>query len=292
MTETFAVVFQMGKVASTAITSALDTLPGVTAVQSHFLGADALSRVVHMAVEPMNNDYFFEHQLGQLTQNLKYTRQINRIRAGADPYRLVVLSLSRDPYSWFRSSLVQDIDGMADLLESLAPEDAGFRRAARIGAGLTRFLGMAADQISKFETVDAFRKALHARQPDAWEDLADWPFLQRQLMMNAMLTTDWFGPHLSSGLGLRLGDLSRDGQIWRYEDEHAQIGILRYEDLGTAFPDFCAWAFGTSPRLRVENASDTKPLAGVINAAFESEEGLRLRAALMRSDYASHFGYS
>lgn len=291
MTEAYAVVFQMGKVASTAITSALATLPGVTAVQSHFLGSDALCKVLNMAIEPNNNDYFFGHQLGQLTQNITCTRHINRIRAGTDPRQLVILSLARDPFAWFRSSLIQDIEGYADMLAELAPDHGGDRET-RVGHGLTRFLAIAADCIGTHPTVDAYRHALRTRAPGAWDSVAGWPYMQRQLLLSAMIPADWYLQHFGSGLGIELDQLDRHGHVWRHEEGQARIGVIRYEDLDTAFPECCQWAFGRVPRLRVENSSGSKPLSKVIATAFATEEGDRLRRALLTSNYAARFGYA
>ena len=286
----YAVVFQMGKVASTAITAALDGLPGVTAVQSHFLGPDALCKVLNMAIEPNNSEYFFGHQLGQLQQNITCTRHINRIRAGVDPRRLVILSLARDPFSWFRSSVVQDIEGYADTLSDLGGAQAG--RDARVSAGLVRFLDMAAERIEAHPDVDTYRQALRSRAPGAWEGLADWPHLRRQLLLSAMMPADWYAQHFGIGLGVRLEQLQRHGQVWRHEDGPARFAVIRYEDLATAFPEVCGWAFGQVPDLSVENASDSKPLSGVIADAFATPAGARLNRALMNSNYARHFGYA
>ncbi len=292
MSDAFAVVFQMGKVASTSLTEALDALPGVTAVQSHFLGNDALTKVMQSAIEPRISDYFFHHQLGQLSQNITHTRTINRIRHGADPRNLVVLSLSRDPFTWFRSSLVQDITGYCGMLQALAPDDADPDDAVRLRLGLTRFLGMAADLMSEHPSLDHYVACLRARAPCSWPAIAAWPFQQRQLLMAAMRPSDWFDQHFAGGLGVPLEKLTQDGAIWRHEDGPARYGVIRYEDIDHAFPEFCQWAFDKTPALKIRNASRSKPMAEVIVEAFTSPEALRLRQTLMRSDYARRFSYA
>ncbi|MEX3017126.1 hypothetical protein [Gymnodinialimonas hymeniacidonis] len=292
MTEIYGVVFQMGKVASTAITKALGSLRQVEAAHCHFLGEDALRKVLRVALNPANTDYFFNHQMGQMAENAAITRAINRIRAGTDPRRLVVLSLTRDPFTWFRSSVLQDISGYADLLCDLAPENASANRDARVRLGLTRFLGHLEEHLSDFPTVEDCLEASRSGDPHKMGRARDWPHQQRQLLLSALRPADWFNQHYRMGLGLDLTQFQRNTPLWHTTDGNAQFGIIRYEELDTAFPVFCDWALGQTPRLPVANESGRKPFSNAISAAFATQEAARLQAALKRSDYARHFGYA
>ena len=292
MKETYGVVFQMGKVASTAITKALASLRGVEAAHCHFLGEDALRKVLRVALNPANTDYFFEHQMGQMAENAVITRSINRIRAGTDDRRLVVLSLTRDPFTWFRSSVLQDINGYADLLCDLAPEGCGSGRDAQVRLGLTRFLAEMETHLSNFPSVEACLDASRSGDPDQMGAARDWSHQQRQLLLSALRPADWFNQHYRMGLGLDLDQFERSGPLWHTSDAQSQFGIIRYEEIGTAFPVFCDWTLGKTPRLPIANESGRKPFSNAIAAAFATPEATRLQTALKRSAYARHFGYA
>ena len=292
MTEVYGVVFQMGKVASTAITRAIGSIRGVEAAHCHFLGEDALKKILRVALNPANPDYFFNHQMGQMVENAAITRAITRIRAGADHRRLVVLSLTRDPFTWFRSSILQDIDGYAELLSELANDRTIASRDTRIRIGLTRFLGQLEQHLSDFPSVEACMEASRSGDPDQMGMVRDWSHHHRQLLLSALRPAEWFRQHYQMGLGLDFSRFQQDGPLWHQAAENAQFGIIRYEDLDTAFPVFCDWALGKTPRIPVMNESGRKPLSNAVAAAFATPEAARVQCALKRSDYARHFGYA
>jgi hypothetical protein len=292
VTEIYGVVFQMGKVASTAITRALGSLRKVEAAHCHFLGEDALRKVLRVALNPANADYFFKHQMGQMAENAAITRAINRIRAGTDPRRLVVLSLTRDPFTWFRSSVLQDIGGYADLLCDMAPQDATGNRDRQLRLGLTEFISQMEQHLSDFPSVESCLDASRSGDPHRMGQARHWPHQQRQLLLSALRPADWFDQHYRMGLGLDLSAFENNGTLWQAADENAQFGIIRYEDLDTAFPMFCDWALGQTPRLPVANQSGRKPFSNAIAAAFATPEATRLQTALRRSNYARQFGYA
>lgn len=292
MTEVYGVVFQMGKVASTAITRALGSLKGVEAAHCHFLGEDALKKVLRVALNPSNTDYFFKHQMGQMAENAAITRAITRIRAGTDSRRLVVLSLTRDPFTWLRSSVLQDIGGYADMLSELSSDQLTASYEARIRVGLTRFLGQLEEHLWDYPSVEACLRASTSGDPTRMGRVSDWPHQKRQLMLSALRPAEWFTQHYEGGLGLDLAEFETHGPLWHKANGNAQFGIIRYEELETAFPVFCDWALGKTPRLPVINESGRKPLSNAVAAAFATPEAAGLESALKRSDYARQFGYA
>lgn len=292
MIEVYGVVFQMGKVASTAITRALGSLRQVEAAHCHFLGEDALRKVLRVALNPSNADYFFKHQMGQMAENAAITRAINRIRAGTDPRRLVVLSLTRDPFTWFRSSVLQDIDGYADMLCGMARPDATHNRDTQLRQGLTQFITQMEQHLSDFSSVESCLEASRSGDRQRMGRAGHWTHQQRQLLLSALRPADWFDQHYRMGLGLDLATFEESGLLWHKADGNAQFGIIRYEDLDTAFPVFCDWAIGQTPRLSVANESGRKPFSNAIAAAFATPEAARLQTALKRSNYAHQFGYA
>jgi len=104
------IIYQYGKVASTSLTETLNRMSNVDAYQSHFFGEDAFRATITRLCNADTNDYFFEHSLGQLNENLKaYQLYHQKDRAGGD--RCIVLTVAREPFDWFRSSFVQEIEG-------------------------------------------------------------------------------------------------------------------------------------------------------------------------------------
>ena len=112
------IIYQYGKVASTSLTETLNRMSNVDAYQCHFFGEDAFRATITRLCNADTNDYFFEHSLGQLNENLKayqlyhqkaYQLYHQKDRAGGD--RCIVLTVAREPFDWFRSSFVQEIEG-------------------------------------------------------------------------------------------------------------------------------------------------------------------------------------
>lgn len=289
-TQTLAVVYQMGKVASTAIVEALNTLPAVTALQSHFLGNAALRDIVPTMTSPTTSDYFFHHQRGQLLRNLETTRSMQSIMAGHDPRHLVTLSMTRDPVDWARSSLLQDMDGYVDDLCALAPPDlVGLE--ARLEAGLVRALATLAEGMAAYRTPEGYLAGL--RQPDSPPRrlTATWTQPQRHILTMLMRPINWFEAHYVVFLGHKVSEMAQDGPLRVLESGRIRHVVLRYEDLTDAFPRFCELAFGQVPNLRVRNGSGSKRFAAAVDRAFATPEAAALATALRRSDYARLHGY-
>jgi hypothetical protein len=85
-------------------------MSNVDAYQCHFFGEDAFRATITRLCNADTDDYFFEHSLGQLNENLKaYQLYHQKDRAGGG--RCIVLTVAREPFDWFRSSFVQEIEG-------------------------------------------------------------------------------------------------------------------------------------------------------------------------------------
>ena len=123
------IVYQYGKVASTSLVTTFNKMRGVSAHQCHFFGEDAFRATVTRLCNPDTNDYFFKHSLGQLAENLKAYRLYHR-KDPAEDDRCIVLTVAREPFDWFRSSLVQEIEGHIPALTlSLRDRGVEFREA-------------------------------------------------------------------------------------------------------------------------------------------------------------------
>lgn len=298
MTRHFIVVYQYGKVASTSLVATLNALPGIEAVQAHFLGRDSLRDMVAQLVDPAIGDYFHRHQLGQFVENARTTRRINAHRQGlGTDSALSIISLHRDPFDWLRSSLLQDMVAYRPVLGAMPPGPASEvpGDAGRIRAGLEQVFASFCAIIDDFGDIDALLDRLGADG----RALAACPALagNRELLglFHMMLRPfSWFEAHYRPAIGYAVDDLAEVEAGVRYRDVGwASLAVLRYEDLeaqiGAAARRLGIGAIGALAR---ENESGGKDMVGPVREAFASEAAGALRARFCATSYARRFGYA
>lgn len=293
--DTFVVVYQFGKVASTSLVATLNAIDGIEAVQSHFLGRNALVQMVPMMIDHQTDQYFFHHQLGQFQRNVTITRRINEIKAGKSDSRLVILSLAREPMEWFRSSLTQDISGYQSTLTGLAQhmgaESEDPDRLITLGTEI--FIEIAAKILEAGGGVDltmartrqgAFDPAGHAFVPKL-------PGI-REIYTMMLRPLNWFSDHFQVATGLSLADFGKSGGFWHAQAENADHLIIRYEDIATLLtPAMASLGFTVGPVMQ-KNVSAEKPHAAAIKAAFAEDRRGKLAAIFAQSAYSRFFGYA
>jgi len=115
-------IYQMGKVASSALCAALNDA-GIAAAQTHFLGNAALTAILQRLLNPALADHFAHHLQGQLELNTRLTRHLLRARQaveqaseGADKIKLI--SLTREPLNWYLAEFIQNFDGYMPALRA------------------------------------------------------------------------------------------------------------------------------------------------------------------------------
>ncbi|MFY0312401.1 hypothetical protein ACFMBG_21185 [Leisingera sp. D0M16] len=294
--KTLAIVYQFGKVASTSLVATLNELDGVEAVQSHFLGKRALGEIFEAMMRPGLPEYFFNHQLGQFTENARLTRRLNRIRGGQSSQRLLVLSLTREPLEWFRSSTVQDIEGYLPRFRHFLNRlgIAYDSDSELVQLALTRLMAVFTRVLAAHGGTDAVLKTL-ASDPAAvfggspLQDDAD-----SQAFFYMMLRPfTWFRQHFEHTLEIRLDDMAWEDGILSYSGCSGDYFIFRYEDIGQAFPACLErLGFRDIPTIQRKNVSSRKRLAQDADLAFQSPAADRLRELFRDSEYARRFGYT
>ncbi|MFQ5623934.1 MAG: hypothetical protein ACE5FS_11120 [Paracoccaceae bacterium] len=296
MKKRFAVVYQIGKVASTSIVATLNEIDAVEAVQSHFLGKYSLMESLATLTSEDISDYFFEHQIGQFIENARLTRRIRAIRSGRADERLLVISLTRDPLDWFRSSVVQDMDGHLPnfrvLLDSLGVAYGNDSNAVVIA--LTRLFNVYAKILHRFDGIDNTVKLLRVSSDAVFDGSSIENDLQSRRFFYMMLRPfDWFQKHFQNALDIKLEDMSRSDGISRYSDETGDFFIIRYEDLQNATAT-CLAEIGIKnmPKLKRENISKDKLFSEETKKAFLSPAAERLNSFFKKSEYSKTFGYS
>jgi len=294
----FIVVYQFGKVASTSLVATLNALPGVEAVQAHFLGRDNLKEMVDLIVDPGTSEYFHKHQVGQFVENAKTTRIINFYRQGREAESdLSIISLCRNPFNWFRSSIIQDMAGYLPVLQALhvGYEQDSVDDEVRTRQALGRVLVQFSEIIRDFGGIDELLD--HPKGHN--KALSEHPFFSgnRSLlrMFYMMLRPfSWFETHYRKAICYDVGDLPEidQGVLFRGVG-WASLFVLRYEDL-EAHIKVAAERLRIGPieQLVRENVSDRKEMFEPVRQAFASEPARVLQAQFAATKYSRRFGYS
>lgn len=103
------VVYQMGKVGSTSICEALNKR-GLETHQTHFLDFKTFHDAIDRFRSPFLTPPECHHISEQLKQNLLLRQDINRRRHAGETIQII--TLVREPFSWYLSNLVQNLFAM------------------------------------------------------------------------------------------------------------------------------------------------------------------------------------
>ena len=291
------VVLQFGKVASTSIVSAFNALDGVTAHQSHYLGRDAYRRVLDNIMDPILSDYFFRHQIGQLTQNIAISRSIERITHGHVPGRVALVSLARNHLDWARSALIQDVVGYLELFEILAARDdpeAVLGPRGKVRAGIEAMLQRIIDLIEKCGGAEPFLDRLRTKQLADFAETDFWDLPAGPTFFFTFLRPLlWFETEFPASTGLRLHDLEPHAGFWKATKDSRDHYVLRYEDIPSSLESIARdLGLQEMPQLPEQNVSAPKPFADDIRDTLSGDRARRIHALFARTDYQSFFGYA
>lgn len=295
---TVVVVYQFGKVASTSVVNAINSAPGFHAIQSHILGADSLTKVVPYICDPNTSEYSAQVEFDQLAEAFKTTRMLNLMRAGKGPRkRLVLVTLVREPLSWFRSAILQDLPRYMVLFRGISrslglgdPEAEPNALSASFLVAI-RWLSQVVERIDDIAWVQwndgRLRSAIDVVVPEELHH----EFLSLFFVMLRPLR--WFETHYTPATGISLGEFKpyRRG-MWKRDPDWVNAYLIRYEDLNEAYlalrDDLGLPREAVLPR---DNVSSSKPYSDLAAQAFASVESDRLRRTLGRCEYANLFGY-
>jgi len=287
------VVYQHGKVASTSIVNSLNRVKGVRGLQSHFLGRDALRSIVDALIDPSQSDYFQRHRLGQFLTNLEITREIQGFKAGLFPDRsLTIITLTREPLDWFRSSLSQDIMGYLPTLRRCA-EARGISAdtdEALVRKVLPAILQHLHDRFRSIGGIDAFFVA--GRPFRTLFDSVDAHYRNGLIEIACVFVRpySWLEDHLERFLLVRVQNFFqlKPEILWK-DLRWAGVYVIRYEDLPKAMRFVASRLELQGFALGRDNVSDNKLLAREIKAAFASEPALQLRELCQQTAFHRAF---
>jgi len=285
------IVYQFGKVASTALVKSLNSSDRIEAHQSHFLGDDALKRIVVNATSPNLTPYFRDHMVGQLLANLDLTQKLKQLQTGKDPRKLTVVSLARDPLDWFRSSIQQDIKGYAPKLVEMS--NAGDVTGDAIEAGVAAVLSRILEVLEAQDGLDrVVERIVSEGGRVVLNEAGVTDEFIRTMYLLCLRPLTWFEDHFAKCFGFSLGDIPEHDRFWLRRGEPSSYVVLRYEDIADTFqPAMEAAGVPFAGEVVQANLSKSKSHAADIRAGFTGPDALRLGQVLRSSEYGRFFGY-
>ena len=288
------IVYQYGKVASTSLVTTFNKMRGVQAYQCHFFGSKQFQSTVNRLCDPDTNDYFFDHSLGQLNENLKAYRAYHRLNSPENERR-IVLTVAREPFDWFRSSLVQEIDGHMHALrvslgdrrtEPMTQAEIVTQGLALLMERLTLALDAVEGNADALDTAKRreLERALHF---DSAQDFKGFLFLLSKFLRPHW----WFRTQFTPEFGVDIHDMVNEGQGLRSQRTvRGNVYLARYEQLESAFARLLDLESLPAKRLKWVNEGHKKPLSEEVSAAFQTEPALALKART-RSEITKALGY-
>ena len=274
------IVYQYGKVASTSLVSALNELEEVRAYQCHFLGYEAFQSIVQRLCNPKLDDYFFEHSLGQLAHNIQaYRYYLRRNEPNSDP--CTILSIAREPFDWFRSSLIQEIEGHLPYLKlSVELNNLDCKNDADVVLrGVTLFMERLDLTLNAAPTLDqltvqvrrGLRDSIHFANDD---DFEGYLFLLGRFLMPHF----WFKTQFPTAMGISLNDMESIGEgLFGSSTSKGPVYLMKFEQMNDAFSLLLKLEDLGEVKLTRENESQSKPFAEEIRRVLLSNLGESIR---------------
>lgn len=289
-------VFQMGKVASSAITGALQGR-GVNAVQMHWLGRKTLVGTLEQSLLNVDGEAPIElNGIEEFEQNIRNTRALYwyRKHKRRDGEKLGIITLARDPLDWYWGHLAENFDFYETEIRDwyarvadLAPGSVDIAEASRVfhealfnGFGSIRrsidhprFDEKAAKQVYKGVSV---------------------PFLPQQIM-KLRLPTAWFDVFFRPEIGIDVFQKPLDANtgMAEFENDFARVLLVRYENLENCVDAIGNFAGAEGLSLDRVNASGDKRTPVDLGALrSEIRPDPKALEKLYGSRYCRHFGYT
>ena len=289
------ILFQMGKVASTAIAQTLRTV-NVNAYQAHLASLTSLKRKMTDMFWPgmpqQTAWVLYQGFLQELEVGFKIARSQSPSNAGGP---VTILSPFRDPLTWYFSHFAEvyyhyknelhafwKARGFAE--SEFEPRQAFIELLRNICRVLDRTSYSLEDpdqlEAIKAEALDVDTSGMTTRQIDRF-----------------LLPLRWFSEEFyrSTGIDVYDHEFDRENGIGVIDSDGYQIILARYEDLEALFPAICE-LIGVQPLpLHFSNVSSEKDIPFSMSEIRKNSAeliGEALSARINASRYAYHFGYS
>ena len=288
------IVYQMAKVASTAICNAI-WREGLEAGQSHYLGEALISERLLQITDPGLDHYFTLHYTGQLVRNIGLTRKLNWYRNNAALHgrKIKIITLTRDPLSWYTAMFTQAFSGYQATIEVWAAESGNVSEQAPMNEKLNAFTTAVATFI---ERIGGNLEASDYRDRIHWlaggRGTTQSALAAQALLMARPLT--WFQTHFAPTIDIDVFNAPFDTArgYATFSNDFADVLLLRFESLSRLTEVIGDFVGIENFRMERENVSASKDYAADIRAALQDAIPGWLRKELYASRYSRHFGYA
>lgn len=285
----------MGKVASTAIASALRRA-GLAAVQAHIASPERIQQKLEIMTSATVDDAVAQRMYVDYLQELEVTFTLARRRVSTDtsgaPLR--VLTLTRDPMTWYWSNFAQNYDHNVSLLRRYHAHHHGSESAFLPDVALAEI------QQTLFRVIDDTRCPLDSAealpQLMAEADALDPSNVVFSQLNRFLLPLRWFDEDFLPATGVDVYSHPFDAQAgWgRIDAPGLSVLVLRYENLEALTPQIAAFVGLPEIELRADNTSEDKDIPIDLRAMRERAHGelpLSLKERIAATRYARHFDY-
>lgn len=290
------VVYQFGKVASTSIVNSFNDCEDTIAYQSHFLGENMFRSSLDRLMSVDLDDYSYFHTEGQLIQNIRINRMINRFKVDNSlTQNLYFLSLSRDPIDYMRSVLIQDFVAYYEQLKVLYPDLYKDLNNQEFVKSTVRLLLESFIDLAKFcggvDNVDQNSLSKYYkenRRIDAFKEK-----LEKQFMLIFLRPFNWFESHFSNFLGFRKENMEKiDDNIFYHKLNWCTVYIIRYEDLHKSMNQLLKLTnISEGFQMQNKNISSDKYFAEEISEPFKDNSLRQQLYEVSKSGYTDFFDY-
>ena len=290
------VIFQMGKVASTALASALRG-QGIEAVQAHVASPDRLSAKLKIIAAPYLSETVANTVYQDFHQELRAMYLLARRRVTAEKCEqpLLVISPTRDPLSWYWSHFAQMYVHYDDQLLRYFLDKGGRENDFQPEAVLLQML----EQM--FSVLDSTAEPL--------DDPESLPRIQRAAMgcdssgivsaqiNRFLLPLRWFDEDFCPAIGVDVYQhpfSATDGLV-KIEVPGFSILLYRYEQLDELGQSLASFIGKPEFSVKKKNALEDKDIPANVREILQKGRSLIPDALVQRiydSKYSQHFGYA
>ncbi|MEQ9465314.1 MAG: putative capsular polysaccharide synthesis family protein [Haliea sp.] len=289
-------IVQMGKVASTAIAEALRR-DDIEVLQAHIASPERLQEKLRIMTGAVVSDTVANRMYQDYLQELRVTFLLARqLVAGAGSEKQTrVISLTRDPLSWYWSHFAQNYDHYQTLLEKYFrfhhPADVGFDPAEVFAEVQGRMFTVLEQTTAPLDDAGALMQLM------AEADALDPTGVVFSQLNRFLVPLRWFDEDFRPGTGLDVYDFGfdRDAGSALIKSGGFSLLLLRYENLPELAPGIAGFVGIEELRLERANISEDKHVPFSIKAMQQQGQAMipaALAERIYTTRYARHFGYS
>lgn len=235
-------VFQMGKVASTAIKNAL-LRRRIECYQPHFLSRNAFEQLIRRFEEVNLTDWTAENLSGQIAENLRLYNKLIKFRnhAYGKHRELKIITLTREPLDWYFSNFSQNFGEYKQDVASFVTATKNIRTGIQdeeniflhLGGFFECLLEFASSHMTSFSPDEGARIGKMIQDPE-FSGIPGNKVLLKHCMI-LLRPFNWLYTHFDPVFNTRIIEsaLSNELSSGQLKLDYCEILVLRYEDLFT-----------------------------------------------------------